>query len=235
VGGSGDIAPLVPAAAASLPISTIEQGLVGAFAGLIAVIVVAVMFITAEYRRGMIRTTLAASPRRGRVLAAKAIVAGAVAFAAGLAAALVTVPLGNRLAHAKGSYVLPVTSLTELRVIAGTAALLAVAAVLALAIGTALRRSAGAVTAVIMVIVLPYILGTAAVLPVGAENWLLRVTPAAAFAIQQTTSQYPQVTAGYTPTAGYFPLAPWAGFAVLCAWAALALTLAVVLLRRRDA
>jgi len=48
-------------------------------------------------------------------------------------------------------------------------------------------------------------------------------------------SQYPQVTADYTPTAGYFPLAPLAGFAVLCAWAALALGLAAVLLRRRDA
>jgi ABC-type transport system involved in multi-copper enzyme maturation permease subunit len=235
VTGSGDIAPLVPAAGGSLPTSTIEQGLVGAFAGLIAVVVVAVMFITAEYRRGMIRTTLAASPRRGRVLAAKAIVAGAVTFAAGLAAAIITVPLADRLAHAKGDYVLPVSSLTELRVIAGTAALLAVAAVLALAIGTALRRSAGAVTAVIVVIVLPYILGTASVLPLGAENWLLRLTPAAAFAIQQSIPQYPQVTASYTPTAGYFPLAPWAGFAVLCAWAALALGLAAVLLRRRDA
>jgi hypothetical protein len=34
---------------------------------------------------------------------------------------------------------------------------------------------------------------------------------------------------------GYFPLAPWAGFGVLCLWAALALCLATVLLRRRDA
>ena len=40
--------------------------------------------MTAEYRRGLIRTTLAASPRRGRMLAAKALVIGAVAFAAGL-------------------------------------------------------------------------------------------------------------------------------------------------------
>ena len=62
--------------------------LVGAFAGLIAVVVVGTMFITAEYRRGLIRTTFAASPRRGRVLAAKAIVIGAVTFAAGLAAAV---------------------------------------------------------------------------------------------------------------------------------------------------
>ena len=45
---------------------------------LIAVIALGAVFITAEYRRGMIRTTLAASPRRGRVLAAKAIVIGSV-------------------------------------------------------------------------------------------------------------------------------------------------------------
>jgi ABC-type transport system involved in multi-copper enzyme maturation permease subunit len=231
VTGTGDIAPL----AAGSDASTIGQYLTGAFAGLIAVVVVAVMFITAEYRRGLIRITLAASPRRGRVLAAKAIVAGGVTFVAGLAGAAVVVPLAGRLSRARGSYVLPVTALTELRVIAGTAALLAVAAVLALAIGTALRRSAAAVTAGIVVIVVPYILGTASLLPVGAEDWLLRLTPAAAFAIQQTTPAYPQVTASYSPTAGYFPLAPWAGLAVLCAWAALALGVAVIMLRRRDA
>ena len=61
-----------------------------------------------------------------------------------------------------------------------------------------------------------------------------RATPAAAFAVQQSIQQYPQVTQDYTPGNGYFPLAPWAGFAVLCAWAALALALAVFLLRRRD-
>jgi ABC-type transport system involved in multi-copper enzyme maturation permease subunit len=231
VTGTGDIAPLVAGSDAS----TIGQYLTGAFAGLIAAIVVAVMFITAEYRRGLIRITLAASPRRGRVLAAKAIVASAVTFVAGLAAAAVVVPLAGRLSHASGSYVLPVTSLTELRVIVGTAVLLAVAAVLALAIGTALRRSAAAVTAGIVLIVLPYILGTASLLPVGAEDWLLRLTPAAAFAVQQTTPAYPQVAGSYTPTAGYFPLAPWAGFAVLCAWAALALGVAAIWLRRRDA
>jgi hypothetical protein len=43
------------------------------------------------------------------------------------------------------------------------------------------------------------------------------------------------VSATYTPGTGYFPLAPWAGFAVLCAYAALALGLAAILLRRKDA
>jgi len=34
---------------------------------------------------------------------------------------------------------------------------------------------------------------------------------------------------------GYYPLEPWAGVAVLCGYAALAMALAAVLLRRRDA
>jgi ABC-type transport system involved in multi-copper enzyme maturation permease subunit len=198
-------------------------------------IVVATMFITAEYRRGLIRTTLAASPRRGRGLVAKAVVLGWVAFVAGLAAAVVAVPLGERILRANGGHLDPVSSLTQVRVVAGTAALLAVAAVLALAVGALLRRSAAAVTAVIVAMVLPYVLAVASVLPAGAAGWLLRLTPAAAFAIQQSLHQYPQVTAAYAPLAGYFPLAPWAGFAVLCGYAALALGLAALLLRRRDA
>jgi ABC-type transport system involved in multi-copper enzyme maturation permease subunit len=235
VSGSGDIAPEVAGSAGAGPAQPIERTLAGAFAGLIAVIVVATMFITAEYRRGLIRTTLAASPRRGRVLAAKAIVIGSVAFVAGLAAAAVALPLDTRILRANGNLVLPVPPLTELRVIAGTAALLAVAAVLALAIGAVLRRSAAAVSAVIVAIVLPYILATAYVLPTGPSQWLLRLTPAAAFAIQQSIPQYQQVSNDYTPVSGYYPLAPWAGFAVLCAYATLALGLAVVRLRRRDA
>jgi ABC-type transport system involved in multi-copper enzyme maturation permease subunit len=235
VTGSGDIAPLVAGPGAALSDATIEDHLAGTFAGLIAVVVIAAMFITAEFRRGMIRTTLTATPRPGQVLAAKAVVIGSVTFVVGLAAAVVGVTVGTRLSSDQGSYVLPVSSLTELRVIVGTAALLAAAAVLALAIGTMVRRSAAAVTAVIVAIVLPYILGVASVLPLGAADWLLRLTPAAAFAIQQSMPQYPQVAAPYTATAGYFPLAPWAGFAVLCGYAALALGLAVFLLHRRDA
>ncbi|MDQ2812479.1 MAG: DUF1349 domain-containing protein [Actinomycetota bacterium] len=233
VTGSGDIAPVVSGQGGN-PGTTVTQHLIGTFAGLIAVIVVATMFIAAEYRRGLIRVTLTASPRRARVLAAKAIVIGSVSFVAGLAAAAAVVIFGAQLAHARGSYVYPVPWPTELRMVVGTAALIAVAAVLAVALGTVLRRSAAAVTLVIVVIVLPYILGAASVLPVGASDWLLRITPAAAFAVQQAMPQYQQVTASYSPSTGFFPLAPWAGFAVLCAYAVLALGLAVVLLRRRD-
>jgi hypothetical protein len=72
------------------------------------------------------------------------------------------------------------------------------------------------------------------VLPAGLSEWLLRVTPAAAFSVQQTLVRYPQVAAPYTPVDGYFPLAPWAGLAVLCGYTLCALGLAAYLLRRRD-
>jgi ABC-type transport system involved in multi-copper enzyme maturation permease subunit len=232
VTGSGDIAPMSGDRGSGQPV---EQGLVGAFAGLIAIGVVAAMFITAEYRRGLIRLTLAASPRRGRVLAAKAVVIGGVMFLVGLVAAAVSLPVANHIYYNHGAYILPTSSLTELRVIVGTAALFGAVAVFALAVGTLLRRSAATVTVVIVAIVLPYILAVASVLPAGASEWLLRLTPAAAFAVQQTLVAYPQVTAGYTPDRGYFPLSPWAGFAVLCGYALLALGLAHLRLNRRDA
>jgi ABC-type transport system involved in multi-copper enzyme maturation permease subunit len=233
VTGTGDIGPYVPGASGS-PGSTIGSTLLGAVLALIAAAVVATMFMTSEYRRGLIRLTFAASPDRGRVLAAKVVVVGAVTFIAGLAGAIVAVQLGERLLRSNGNFILPASTLSNLRVVAGTAALLAVASVLAVALGSILRRSAGAVTVVVALITLPYLLALTA-LRGGAADWLLRLTPAAAFAIQQTTPQYPQVSAAYTVSNGYFPLAPWAGFAVLCGYTAVALALAVFLIRRRDA
>jgi hypothetical protein len=232
--GSGDIAPALSGPEASFPSMPAQQHLIGAFAGLIAMVVVAAMFITVEYRRGLIRTTFAANPRRGQVLAAKAVVAGLVTFVAGLAATAIVLPIGIRLSTSHGMYVPPVSLLTGARMVAGTAALLAVGAVLAVAIGALTRRSAVAVTTVIVAIVLPYILSMA-VLPASAAVWVLRLTPAAGFAIQQSGHQWAQINAPYTPADGYFPLAPLAGFAVLCGYAAVALGWACYALNRRDA
>lgn len=234
VTGSGDIAPAVGGQAFG-SILPIEQTLVGVFAGLIVVSVIGTLFVSAEYRRGLMRTTLTATPRRGRVLAAKSVVIGAATFLVGLVAAVVAVVFGTRTLRSNGHLIYRVDATTEVRVIAGTAALLAVSAVLAVALGTVLRRSAGAVTAMIVAVVMPYILTVTSVLPAGASQWLLRVTPAAAFAVQQSLVRYAHVDNAYIPSNGFFPLAPWAGFAVLCAWTALALGAATIALRRRDA
>ena len=230
VTGSGDIAPDVTD---GVPIDTLLAGL---FIALVAVLVAGAQFMTAEYRRGLIRATLAASPRRGQALAAKAVVLGAVTFAAGLAAAAGAVLIGIPLLRASGNPVYPATALTEVRLIAGTAALAAVFAVFALAVGAIVRHGAGAVAVAITAVILPYLLTAAIpVLPAGAADWVLRVTPAAGFAIRQVIPAYRQVAASYTPSTDFFPLAPWTGLAVTCAWAALALALAAHFLRRRDA
>ena len=231
VTGSGDIAPAVGLFGAD----TAQQPLTGVFAGLILLIVVATMFITAEYRRGLIHTTFVATPRRGRVLAAKAIVIGSVAFACGAAAAAVAIPLGEHILRANGEYVSPTTTLTDVRIVLGAGALVALTAVLAVAIGSVFRRSAGTVCAVIALIVLPYVLAIASALPAGASQWLTRLTPAAAFAVQQTLPQYHQVSYLYTPSNGFYPLSPAAGLAVLAGYTVAALAVAGYLLRTRDA
>jgi ABC-type transport system involved in multi-copper enzyme maturation permease subunit len=232
VAGSGDIAPFVPI------VDPLQVTFYGTLFGAIAVIALGAVFITGEYRRGMIRTTLAASPRRGQVLAAKAIVIGSVTFAAGLAGAAVAFPFSVRKLHALGwnPPVWPVWSLTSqigVRMVVGTAALLAVTALLALAAGTILRRSAGAITAVVGLVIFPLVL--AVILPTAPAEWLLRYTPAAAFSLQTSTLRYPQVNTGCIPYHGCYPLAPWTGFAVMSLWAVLGLGVAAVLLRRRDA
>jgi ABC-type transport system involved in multi-copper enzyme maturation permease subunit len=234
VTGSGDIAPVTygPSGIGA----TLEQTLSGVFVALAILAVVGAMFIAAEYRRGLIRVTLAACPRRGRVLTAKALVVGVVAFAAGLAGTVVAVPVGQRMLRDHGVYLPPVTALTQARVIVGTAAVIAVCAVLAVAIGTIVRRGAAAVAAVIALIAVPYVLTVPIpVLPLAVADWVMRITPAAAFAVEGTVTQYPQVDEVYAPAYGYFPLAPWAGFAVLCAWTAAALAVAYMALNRRDA
>jgi ABC-type transport system involved in multi-copper enzyme maturation permease subunit len=228
--GSGDIAPRVGGSIFNGDTGT--SILVGAIPGLIVLIVVATLFVTSEYRRGLIRVTFTASPRRGRVLAAKAIVVSSVAFAAGLVGTALAEMIVHHVLIANGNYLLPVSGPTEARVIVGTALLLAVAAVLALALGTAFRRSAAAVVTGIVLLVLPFIL--VYTLPAGASTWLMRLTPTAAFAVQGTQPSSPLVANAYTVTNGYYPLEPWAGLAVLCGYAAIALGAATWLLRRRD-
>jgi hypothetical protein len=228
----GDIAPYVSVT------DPLGLALKGTAIGLIALIALGGLFITAEYRRGLIRTTLTASPRRGRVLAAKATVIGAVTFAAGLAGAAFALPIAERKLKSGGwsSSVYPVWSLTSahgVQVVAGTAGLLALAAILALSFGAVLRRSAGAIAVVVVLVIVPLILGV--ILPQGAADWVLRLTPAAAFGVQQGIPEYQQVMHTCMPYNGCFPLSPWTGFLVCCAWAAAALAFAVYLLRRRDA
>ncbi|MFF3846846.1 ABC transporter permease subunit [Streptomyces sp. NPDC002328] len=229
--GSGDVAPLQTDT--DIP----RQTLSGAMIGLIPLSALGVLFITAEYRRGMIRTTLTAGPRRGRVLAAKAVVLGGVTFVAGLIAAVLSFRIGEPIMRRNGHKppMWPEVALTDgpvLRAVVGTALLLAVVSVLALALGALLRHTAAAITLIVVVLVLPQILISG--LPLGAAHAVMRATPLAGFAIQDTVTRYDHVSSVCLPEEGCYPQGPWTGLAVLCAYAAVALGLAIWRLRRRD-
>jgi len=230
VTGSGDIAPDTGGSGAAP-----ERILVGGFGTLTIATVLAALFVTSEYRRGMIRTTVAASPHRGRILLAKAIVVGSLWFVVSAVSVGIALPLGRYLLESNGNFVTPTSVVTDLRLVFGTATVLALSAVFALGVAAILRRGATAVVVVVALVVLPYLLATAAVFPPAPSEWLLRITPAAAFAVQQTLVAYPQVDGPYTPAFGFYPLGPVAGLLVLALFTAVAMGVAIALIRRRDA
>lgn len=159
-----------------------------------------------------------APPPARRVQAARAAVVGTAAFVTGLVAVGVVLPVGVAILHRNGVPVQPIPLLTGARVVAGIAAVLALCAVLAYGLGVVLRRGWAAILLALTLVAVPYAVTTMPLLPDAVSRWLLRLTPAAGFAVQQTAVEYPQVVAHYAPSAGYFPLPGWAGLAVLCAW-----------------
>ncbi|HTJ37303.1 MAG TPA: hypothetical protein VL738_29085 [Dactylosporangium sp.] len=226
VKGRGEIGPKAP------PDDPISVALFGVLAGAMALVSVAALFVTAEYRRGMIRTTFIAEPRRGLTLAAKAVVIGAVSYVVALAggAAVLLLARPRLIAHGYGPPAFPRYSLADwpvLRTLLLTAAFLALIAVFATAVGAIVRHSAAAITTVIALLVLPVIIGS--VVPFGLARWVMLLTPAGGLA---TWRAKPPDDTLADPTALIGSLA---GLASTGAYAAGALILAWWLLRRRDA
>lgn len=223
VTGSGDIGP-----------ATAEGGLradlmlIGGAVGLIPMLVAAVTFFTTEHRRGLIRTSPPAEPHPARLLAAKAVVVGVVAFVAGLVTSGVVVPAGLAMLRANQNPIQPITLGTELRVIVGYAALTAAAGVLALGLAALVKRAVVAIGLAIALVVVPYLLATAGLAP-----WLLMITPAAGFAITQSVPTFAHVDVDLSLLGGYYPLPPWAGLTVTCGYAAFTLGVAIAAYRRK--
>jgi ABC-type transport system involved in multi-copper enzyme maturation permease subunit len=226
VTGSGKVGPNAPAD------DMAEGSLIGVIAGLMALICVGVLFATSEYRRGMIRTTLTATPRRGQMLAAKAVVLGAATFVVSLVAVvvsfLVAIPILKKHGFAPPAF--PTPSLADppvIRMLVLTALFMTGVTLAALAIGMLLRRSAPAITVAIVLVVLPVIAGS--VLPGTSPRWLMYTTLAGGLATMRVKPP--------TDTLGE----PWAlisagaGIAVVAAYVAAGLGLAWWQLRRRDA
>ncbi|MFF4352694.1 ABC transporter permease [Streptomyces sp. NPDC001530] len=123
----------------------------GLMLGQICLITLGVLVVSSEYGTGMIRTTFTASPQRHRVLAAKLIIFFAVAFVVS-AFAIGFVGLITSGMHGGSSNVSWGGT-----VIMG-ALYVSLLGVLALAVGSMLRHSAGAITTMLGVVLVPAIM-----------------------------------------------------------------------------
>jgi ABC-2 type transport system permease protein len=174
--------------------------------------------ITTEYSTGMIRSTFAAAPQRHLVIIAKAGVFGAAAFAVGTVASLIAFLDGQAIMGANG---VSLTSPGALRSVIGIGLYLGLLGVFAVALGTIIRRSTGAIAALVgLILILPALL---LALPASLQDTIVKFLPGNAGQAIFTTGQDTSV------------LSPWAGLAVFALYTAAALVLALVLLRRRDA
>jgi hypothetical protein len=198
-----------------------NDGFTGLILGQLAFGVLGVLTVTSEFASGMIRSTLAAVPHRGLLLAAKAAVAGAVMLVAGEILAFVTFAVGE---IALGSSA-PHATLGQpgvLRAVLMAGAYPALIGLIGVGLGAIIRNTAAAISALVGIIfVIPLIL-----VPLGvhlhdeigkfmpmlmASNSLVAVKPAPG------------------------NLTPGVGFGLLCLYAVATLGIGGWLLARRDA
>ena len=187
----------------------------------IAVGVLGAMLITSEYSSGMIRATFAAVPRRLPVLWGKAAVALAAVLAASIPAVLIAFYAGQSILAKAGldtSFGQPGVA----RAVLGSAAYLAVAAVLGLGLGALLRNTAAAVTALFGLLFGLQIL--AGLIPGATGVTLEKFMPSTAG----------QAIASVHPDPGT-SLGPWAGLGLFTVYTVIVLAVAARRMSRGDA
>lgn len=202
---------------------TVKLSLTGVWLGQGAVVVLAVLTMSAEYGTGTIRTTLTTEPGRVRLLAAKALVLCALTATAGAVGVAGSLLAGRLLLSADGFATPGLTDGPTLRAAIGTVLYLTLAALIGLGVATALRDTASAVTAVLgLFYAFPLLAGLLA--DPDWQEYARRAAPATAGLAVQATVDLDQL-----------PIGPWAGIGVLAAYAGAALVVGGAVLWLRDA
>jgi ABC-2 type transport system permease protein len=193
--------------------------------GQLAVAVLAALTVTSEFSTGMIRSTFAAVPHRLPALWAKLVVivaATVTIISLALAVAyVVTMPLLDA-----AGLSIDLSDPDQVRVLLGCVLYLATVAAFALAVGTLMRHTAGAIfTLVALFFVLPIIFSIIVATSDAAwTDWVNKLLPSVAG--ERIISRGP------TPDT---LLEPWVGYGVLAAYTVVLLAAAAVTLKRRDA
>ncbi|HEX2314850.1 MAG TPA: ABC transporter permease [Thermomonospora sp.] len=116
--------------------------------------VLGILVVTSEYATGLIQTSLAATPRRHRLLTAKVVVATAVALVAGQALMFASFLLGQGILAAHDAPYARLGDADAFSAVVGGGLYLAVMALLAVGLGTLVRATAGALATLVGIVFL---------------------------------------------------------------------------------
>ncbi|MGY1607967.1 MULTISPECIES: ABC transporter permease [unclassified Geodermatophilus] len=187
----------------------------------VTAVVLGALTVTSEYGTGMIRATLAATPRRGTVLVAKALVLSGTLFVAGVVTAFLGWLGGNAFLSAEGIGI-ALGDDGMLRSLLGSGLYMAGLGLLAMAAGLLLRSTAAVVS---VVLALVFLVGNLVMLLPGAlGEWLTKLMPGNAGSRIATPETFNPLL-----------LEPWAGFAVFAVEVAVVLAVGALVFTRRDA
>jgi hypothetical protein len=203
-----------------------NNALAGVVPGVLLVGVLGVLTMTSEYSSGTIRATLAATPRRSLVLAAKAAVFGALTLIVGEAASFIAFFAGaGTLRHGLTAPTLGDPGV--LRAVVLTGAAFCLIGLLGLGLGAIVRHSAAAVGVLVAgVYVVVQVIGFIA-------HSAAPYMPILILGNSLSTSK--PVTCGTDVASCPHFLSAWAGLGTLSLYAVIALAAGGWLLARRDA
>lgn len=201
----------------------ITVSMVGTIFALIVYSVFAVLVGSREYSSGLIRLTLSATPRRGRVLAAKFALVVLITLVLG---ELTTVSMFFAGQAILGAYGMPTASLADpdaFRMVVGLGATMIFFPTVGLALGVILRSTAGGITAVLGLLWLPQIFGE--FVPMWWRENILSLLPSNG--LDSMTVSHIEPSPAFSD--------PAVGAVIAATWLAVAVSAAFFAFTRRDA
>jgi hypothetical protein len=172
--------------------------------------------VTAEYATGMIRSTFTAMPARRSVLAAKAAITAAFSFPVALLSVVLSFAIGQHVLAEKHLQV-PFGHPGVLRALLFAAVGVSLVAIIGVGLGGLIRHTAGATTALVLIIVGGVTLGQ--FLPAGLRQYLPGTALEAAVTVHRSAGL----------------LRPGSAIIILGVYAAMAVVAASIRMAHRDA
>jgi ABC-2 type transport system permease protein len=206
-----------------------KLSLTGIYVGQAVIAIFTVLSVSEEFGTGMIRTSIAAVPRRVNLMAAKVASTAGLIVPSGLVGTGGCLIVGRLLLAdaglnpARGYALISLRHAATLRAAAGSVIYLILIGLLALGIATIIRDTAASIGAVFSLLYLP---------PIAAQ---LIHDPTWRRHIQEIAPMTAGLAIQATRTLHDLPIAPWAGLGILAGWAAGAVLAGGLVLRIRDA